>query len=379
MRLGRRHPIYDRRVIGLIALNLVRNRGRTALTAAGIAIGVATIVALLALTQGLKQSVGGLSHLGGASLGVFQGGVADPTASVLPESLVERVRAQPGVENAAPIQLVTDALPDSPSAIVFGVRHDSFVQRRLVVTEGRASGSGEAMVGSALAASRGLEPGDTIALKGQRFPIAGVYESGVAFEDSGVVVPLPAADRLAGRVASVTTIAVVLEPTASADTVTAELERTFPGTTTISNPGEAARANPGFEIVTKAVLVIAVLALILGGIAVTNTMAMAVLERRRELALMSAIGWSRPQVAGIVVGEGAGVGLIGAGLGVLGGILISRLIVDLLGAGGFVDPELTAWGIGRGLLVGLAIGVLGGLYPAWSVSRRPPAELLGRF
>lgn len=49
---------------GLTGLNLVRNPGRTALTAAGIAIGLATIVALLALTQGLKQSVGGLSHLG---------------------------------------------------------------------------------------------------------------------------------------------------------------------------------------------------------------------------------------------------------------------------------------------------------------------------
>lgn len=87
---------------GLIGLNLVRNPGRTALTAAGIAIGVATIVALLSLTQGLKQSVGGLSHLGGASLGIFQGGVADPTASVLPESLVGRVREQPGVQDAAP-------------------------------------------------------------------------------------------------------------------------------------------------------------------------------------------------------------------------------------------------------------------------------------
>lgn len=364
---------------GLIALNLVRNRGRTALTASGIAIGVATIVALLALTQGLKQSVGGLSHLGGASLGIFQDGVADPTASVLPESLVERVRAQPGVEDAAPIQLVTDALPDSPSALVFGVRHGSFVERRLVVTAGRASGPGEAMVGSGFADSEGVGPGDTVVLKGRRFPVTGVYESGVAFEDSGVVVPLPAADELAGRANTVTTIAVVLEPTASADRVKSELSRNLPGTTTISNPGEAARSNPGFEIVTKAVLVIAALALILGGIAVTNTMAMAVLERRRELALMSAIGWSRPQIGGIVVGEGAGVGLLGAGIGILGGILISRLIVDLLGAGDFVTPELTAWAIGRGLLVGLAIGLLGGLYPAWSVSRRPPAEMLGRF
>lgn len=123
---------------------------------------------------------------------------------------------------------------------------------------------------------------------------------------------------------------------------------------------------------------IAVLALILGGIAVTNTMAMAILERRRELTLMSAIGWSRPQVAGIVVGEGAGVGLIGAGLGVLGGILISHLIVNLLGAGGFVDPELTAWGIGRGLLVGLAIGVMPRRSRAWSSTERTDGRCSAR-
>lgn len=363
----------------LIGLNLVRNRGRTALTASGIAIGVATIVALLALTHGLKQSVGGLSHLGGASMGIFQEGVADPTASVLPRSLVERVRAQPGVEDAAPIQLVTGAVADSPSTLVFGVRRGSFVEQRLVVIEGRTAGPDEAMVGHGFASNEGLGPGDTVVLEDREFPIAGVYESGVAFEDAGVVVPLATAGELTRRENTATTIAVVLEPTAAADTVEEQLTRNLPGTTTISNPGEAARSNPGFEIVTKAVLVIAVLALVLGGIAVTNTMAMAVLERRRELALMAAVGWSRTQVAAVVVGEGAAVGLLGAGIGVLGGILISRLIVDLLGAGDFVNPELTAWGIGRGVLVGLAIGVLGGLYPAWSVSRRPPAELLGRF
>jgi putative ABC transport system permease protein len=366
-------------VTGLIALNLARNRGRTALTAAGIAIGVATIVALLALTQGLKQSFGGLSHLGGASLGVFQNGVADPTSSVLPVSLVPKVLEQPGVKEAAPIQLVTGAMPRSSSALVFGVRQGSFVQRRLVVTRGRASHGREAMIGATLASSLGIGPGDSVVLQGERFPVAGVYESGVTFEDQGVVVPLAAADRLAGRAASVTTIAVTLEPTASVDAVAAELQRALPGTTTISNPGEAARANPGFAIVTKAVLVIAVLALVLGGIAVTNTMAMAVLERRRELALLAAIGWSRRQVSELVVGEGAGVGLLGAGVGLVAGILVSHLIVGLLGAGGFVDPVLTLWGLGRGLLVGVAIGVLGGIYPAWRVSRRPPAELLGRF
>jgi putative ABC transport system permease protein len=366
-------------VLGLIALNLLRNRGRTVLTAAGIAIGVATIVALLALTQGLKQSVGGLSNLGGASFGVFQDGVADPTASVLPGSLAPRIRRQPGVEDAAPIQLITDALPESPAAIVFGLRPESFVVRRLVLTGGRIMRGSEAMVGDALASRLDLEPGDEIALKGNRFPVVGVYHAGLGFEDSGVVVPLGVSERLAGGSSGVTTIAVTLKPSASLGAVTTELQRTFPGTTTISNPGEAARANPALEIVTKAVLVIAVLALVLGAVAVTNTMAMAVLERQRELALIAAIGWSPRQVASLVVGEGAGVGLIGAAIGVAAGVALSHLIVSLLSAAGFVDPVLTLWGLGRGVLIGLAIGVLGGIYPAWRVTHRPPAELLGRF
>jgi putative ABC transport system permease protein len=172
---------------------------------------------------------------------------------------------------------------------------------------------------------------------------------------------------------------VTLKPNASASSVSGELKRAFPGTETISNPDQAARANPGFEIVTKAVLVIAVLALVLGAIAVTNTMAMAVIERQSELALIAAIGWSPRQVASLVVWEGAGVGLIGAAVGVIAGIAVSHLIVSLLSASAFVSPSLTLWGAGRGFLIGLAIGVLGGIYPAWRVIRRPPAELLGRF
>ncbi len=366
-------------MIGLIVLNLVRNRGRTALTAAGVAIGVATIVALLALTQGLKQSVGGLSNLGGANFGIFQSGVTDLTASVLPKSLVAGVRREPGVEDAAPIQLVSDALPESPSAIVFGVWPQSFVVSRLVFVAGRSVHGEEAMIGDDLAGRLGLGPGDPIDLKGERFPIVGVYHAGVGFEDAGVVVPFPAAERLAADRSGVSTIAVTLEPDAPEDAVAASVRREFPGTITIANPGEAARANPSFEIVSKAVLVIAVLALVLGAIAVTNTMAMAILERQRELALMGAIGWSPHQVASLVVGEGAAVGLIGATVGVGLGVAFSRLMVGLLSAEGLVDPVLTPWGLGRGFLIGLAIGVLGGIYPAWRVTRRPPAELLGRF
>ena len=81
----------------LIIVDLRRHAARTVLTSLGIAIGVATIVALLALSAGIDRSAAGLINLGGAELGMFQAGVGELTASSLPESLVPRVRRQPGV------------------------------------------------------------------------------------------------------------------------------------------------------------------------------------------------------------------------------------------------------------------------------------------
>ena len=83
-------------MLAIITTNLLRRSARTLFTALGIAVGVATIVALLSFTQGLKETAAGFVHLGGSELGVFQANVSDPTASLLPESLVGRLDAQPG-------------------------------------------------------------------------------------------------------------------------------------------------------------------------------------------------------------------------------------------------------------------------------------------
>ena len=49
-----------------------------------------------------------------------------------------------------------------------------------------------------------------------------------------------------------------------------------------------------------------------------------------------------------------------------------------MGVGAYVSPSVTAWGLGRGLLVGVTIGVLGGLYPAWRITRMTPLQGLAR-
>lgn len=364
-------------MIALVATNLLRRPARTLLTALGTALGVATIVALLGVTSGIQRSAGGLAHLGASDLGVFQAGAADPTTSVLPTSLVARVRRVPGVARATPMQLLVDAVPHEPGAILFGVAPAGFVARRLVPLRGRAPrGRDEVAVGDGLAPRVGGRVGATLRIARRPLHVVGVYHSGVAFEDTGAVVALGTAQRLAGRPGEATTIAVQLGAGVRPATVEQRLRRSIPGVQVIADAQEAARAGANGRLVSDAVTVIVVLALLVGGIGVANTMLLAVLERREEFALLSAVGWRGRRIAGLVLAEGVGVSLLGAALGLLAGVAGAAALVHALGAGAFVSPDVSAGDLGRGLLVGVAIGVLGGLYPAWRVTRVPPAVAL---
>jgi len=365
-------------VVGLIATNLVRHKARTAATAIGIALGVGTIVALLSVGAGLKRTASELTHLGQADLGVFQSGTADPTTSVLPVSLVRRLEKRPDVVEATPLLLVVEGIRQSPAAIVFGIDPGGFVAKRLVLTAGRrALAPGQVMIGDGLADQLHLGPGSTLAVKGKRFRVAGVYHSGVFFEDAGATVDLGSAQKLERRGNDATTIAVQLADDSNHDVAEEQIKRELPGTTVIGTGDDPSRVGANGELVRKAVTIIAALALIVGGLGVTNTMAMAVLERERELALLSAVGWRRARIALLVLGEGVATSMLGAALGLLLGVLGADALNRALDVSSVVSPHVTLWTIGQALLIGVAIGVLGGLYPAWRGTSVSPTRVLG--
>ncbi len=357
-------------MLALITANLRRRPARTALTAAGIAVGVAAVVALLALSAGLNATAGQLVHLGRADLGLFQRDAGDPTSSVLPLSLVARLRRQPEIIDATPIQLVVGDVAHAPSAIVFGIDPHGFVARRLVYTAGSAATPGRVVLGDLLARQLHAAVGSTIGIGARSFQVAGIYHSGIAFEDQGVIADLADAQLLAHRTPlEVTTIAVRLAPQVTPASAEHSLARTFPGVSAISDPSEAIRAGANSELISKAVLLIVVLALIIGVLAVANTMLAAVLERRRELALLATIGWSGRQLALLVLGEAIAVSLLGTVAGLVLGLLASGLLPAALGLQSFISPELTAWGLGRAALIGVTIGVIGAVFPIWRVTR----------
>jgi putative ABC transport system permease protein len=364
-------------MLALIGANMMRRRARTALTAAGISVGVAAVVALLALSTGLNQTAGQLVHLGRADLGVFQKEAADPTSSVLPLSLVPRLRAQPYVRDVAPIQLVVGAVKQAPGAIVLGVKPNSFVARLLVITAGASATPGHMDVGDLLAQQLHLGPGSSLRIGGRPFRVGGVFHSGITEEDTGVITVLSDAQGLAGRTPDeTTTFALRLMPQFSAAKATSMLTKAFPNLLVISEPSEAVRAGANNQLIANAVLLIVVLALIIGALAVANTMLAAVLERRRELALLSTIGWSPGQLAWLVLGEAVAVSMIGTGAGLLLGLIASNGLPAALGLGSFITPDLTAWGLGRAALIGVTIGVLGAVYPVIRVRRMYAAAAL---
>jgi putative ABC transport system permease protein len=362
----------------IIRTNLLRRATRTVFTASGIAVGVATIVALLSFTQGLKEAAAGFVHLGGSELGIFQSNVSEPTASVLPESIVARLSTRSEVARATPLLLIVEGLKDDSSAIVFGAEQAGFFTDNLVLTDGRRppAGAREVLVGDRLAAQLHLLPGGALAIEGRTYRVAGIYHSGVLFEDSGAVLPLAQAQQLTGRHAEVTDVVVQLAPGVRAGKAAGEIERAFPGTQVITDPQQALRVGANSTLISKAILVIVVIALIVGAISVTNTMAMSIIERQGELGLLSTVGWSPVRVASLILGEGVAVSVLGAAAGLLFGVIGGGLLVHALGVSAYVSPSVTAWGLGRGLLVGVAIGVLGGIYPAWRVTRMAPLKAL---
>ena len=193
-------------MLTLVVRNLLRRPARTILTAAGVALGVGLIVALLSISTGVQRTAADLIHVGHADFGLFQADVSDFSRSLLPESLATKVAREPGVAHIAKLKLVASSGPKS--FFVFGLDPHEFVWRRLVLLRGRFPSAGEALAGDKL----GLRVGETLHVsKTKTFRVSGVYHSGDTFEDQGAVVPLRVAERLANRPGGVAA-AKALEP-----------------------------------------------------------------------------------------------------------------------------------------------------------------------
>jgi putative ABC transport system permease protein len=356
---------------GLVLRNLLRRRVRTALTAAGVALGVGLIVALLSIANGAKRTADELIHVGRADFGLFQAGTSDLTLSRLPAGLAAEVAREPGVAGTARIYLF-----NTKSLLVFGYDPGGFPARRMVIVQGHRGGG--ALVGDAAAGRLHLRPGATVRLGKRSFPVAGVYHSGNAFVDNGAVLPLPVVQRLARRPHDVTTVAVTVALGRRPKAVARQIEHDFPGTVAVTEPGQAVKIDTSSRLIVTTGWIVSLLALIVGGIAVTNTMAMSVFERVREIGILRAVGWPTRRIAALVVGEAIGICLLALAVG----LALGYAAAELFTAGGdtatLLEPDFTAGVFAWGLAFALGVGLIGAAYPTWRATRLTPIEALRR-
>ncbi len=354
--------------------NLLRRPVRTLLTSAGVALGVGLIVALLSISAGVEQTASDLIHVGRADFGLFQSGVSDATRSLLPQALEAKVARDPGVAQTARIFLFVTTVNGQQSSLVFGLAPDEFPAKRLTLLAGDRSG---ALVGDAGARTFHVRPGSELTANGKSFRVSGVFHSGNRFEDMGVVLPLPTVQALAKRPAEVTSIGVTVKLGEKPMTVARRIERQY-GITAIVEPGQAVKVDTSSRLVLDVGWVISVLALIVGGIGVTNTMAMSVFERVHEIGIMRAVGWRRRRIAALIVSEAIGIALVALGLGLGVGYLAANVFTTHTGLSSLVSPRFTAGVFAWGLAFALAVGIVGAIYPAWRALRLSPIDALRR-
>jgi putative ABC transport system permease protein len=356
----------------------MRRSVRTALTSAGVAIGVALIVALLSIAAGVRRTATDLIHVGRADFGVFQEGASDLTRSLLPASLQKGLQRTPGIADVAAIFLRVSHVENRDAFLVFGLRRDEFPYRRFVVVAGRRARDDEVMLGDVAARTLHRRPGQLLRIESRRYLIAGLYHSGNHFEDIGAVLPLQVVQKLASRPGEVTTFGITIQLGRRPKDVAREVERRFPGVTAVVEPGQVVKVDTASRLIIDAGWIFSLLALIVGGIGVTNTMAMSVFERIHEIGIMRAVGWSGRRIATLIVSEAVGIGLLALAVGLAAGYGAAELFVSHGNLSQLASPDFTPGVFAWGLAFALGVAVIGALYPAWRAVRLTPIEALRR-
>ncbi|MDY7077100.1 MAG: FtsX-like permease family protein, partial [Chloroflexota bacterium] len=236
-------------------------------------------------------------------------------------------------------------------------------------------GRRQVLVGRMAAEQMGLDVGDTLRMMNSNFRVVGIYETGTAFEDAGVVIGLREAQILTGKPRQVQFYLISLHDPGQAEAVRDRLAATFPDVD-FALTSELDEAMSDFRVLQEMADQISFLAVFIGGVGMLNTMLMSVLERTREIGVLRSLGWRRQQVVEMILKESLVLGILGGVCGIPLGLGLGKLI-GLTGIlGGAMEPLYSFQSFVQAIVVAAVAGVVGGLYPAWRATRMRPVEAL---
>jgi putative ABC transport system permease protein len=146
----------------------------------------------------------------------------------------------------------------------------------------------------------------------------------------------------------------------------------------VTEPGAVVKVDTSSRLIIDAGWIFSLLALIVGGIGVMNTMAMSVIERIQEIGIMRAVGWRKRRIGLLILSEATGIGFLALALGLFLGYLAAELFTSQGRISTLAEPDFTAGVFAWGLAFALGVALIGALYPAWRAVSLRPIEALRR-
>ncbi|MBB6097971.1 putative ABC transport system permease protein [Deinobacterium chartae] len=372
---------------------LSRRAVRTTLTVLGIVVAVASMVIFLSLGEGIRQVF--RQELGsiGPDVQVSVNGLTQGAAPLpdVPQEVAGRLEARAaeyGIRSVTPVVLsVRGGFDPSQSFVIFGypaAQGTADVLPNARVAQGRAltaadEGQAVAVVGAKAAQNGNFRLGSEVRYnRNNAFRVVGILEEEGGLTDSFILVPLSTLQRANGFPGRLTYVGLKLFDAGEARNVAQRIEQDFDLT--------AQTQSDFLRVLDRAVTVsdairfgISLIALVVGGLAVANTVMMGVFERTREFGTMRAIGAQPGFVWRLVLLESLLLSLLGG----LGGLLLGYLGIVAVNAyteqlAAISAAALTGRLVLMALGVSLLLGLLAGLLPARSAGRIRITEALGR-
>ncbi len=394
--------------------SLTSNKLRSGLTILGIVIGVAAVIAMLAVGQGAQDTItGSISGIGTNLLFVFEGNtsveIRNPKPLTISDSqaLLDKFQA-PYVEDVSAaingsVEVVFDG--EQKTTTVTGItpnyqtmRNYSLIEGSFIKDENLNGNASVVVLGNDVATKlfgrdQGVV-GETIRIDGSPFRVVGVLTkkggSGFGSEDDVVLVPFTTAQTRLIRNSNREAVDILLVQASSAESVTSasdevsqilrQRHRTNIGEddfTVFSQQDFVTTAKTITGVLTIFLGGIAAISLLVGGIGIMNIMLVSVTERTREIGLRKALGARRKDILIQFLTESSLLSMLGGIVGIAFGYLIAIIVGKVAAASG--TPFTPNVGINSILLATIfstVVGLFFGIYPANRAAGLEPVEAL---
>jgi putative ABC transport system permease protein len=383
-------------VVAVGSIGLRTRRLRAALSALGVAIGIASMVAVLGISaSSQKQLLDTIDALGTNLLTVAPGETLFGEQSELPASATPKAASTPGVLDATAIYDVDSATVRRSSyveeAMTSGIRVRA-ADLDLPETLSGTLASGRfldrateryptVVLGSVAAQRLGLSSvagNPQVYIDGRYYLVVGILEPLTLASDldTAALIGLPWAKRAFDTDASPSTLYVRAqesELTRVRELLPATANPDAPEEVQVSRPSDALEAKAAAEgAFTSLLLGLGAVALLVGGVGIANVMVISVLERRSEIGLRRALGATRRHISVQFLTESVLLSLLGG----LGGVVLGSIGTFAYTVVEDQSTVIPLVAFAGGMASALAIGALAGLYPSMRAARLPPTEAL---